>query len=157
MALDCLPNSYVKGELLGKLNSRLESFEKLFERFPDMATKGNRARFAALAETYKAIADVPLCGEDSGQDGTALSQTDEERQTLERRVGTIDEDVEKIKKKRKRTPRNNWIGHCMRSPDKGGLALDMKTCSDQWKTMSAGDKSAYDEPDKPKEATTDDQ
>lgn len=50
-----------------------------------------------------------------------------------------------VSKKRKITPRNAFIGQCMRSPDKGGKGEDMGTCSEEWSTMTEEERSKYRE------------
>jgi len=46
-------------------------------------------------------------------------------------------------KKRKPSSYNKYIGHCMAKRENNGMALDMATCSVNWKKMSEDDKKGY--------------
>lgn len=50
---------------------------------------------------------------------------------------------------RKPSARNNYIGVCMRKEEKGGMGLDMVTCSGNWRDMSANDRAKYDSVEAP--------
>lgn len=105
MALDCEIPAPVKKDIRRLLVARKKKFER-------GAQAGNQfsPAFQAISDQYDAIIqdfkNLNVC---------SISQI---------RKG----------KKRKKTPRNVWIGHCMRKPDNGGLGKDMKTCSDMWKS-----------------------
>lgn len=52
------------------------------------------------------------------------------------KLGIVDEHGQRVKTKRSASPRNEFIGKCMRNPDKGGEGKDMTTCSVEWSEMS---------------------
>jgi hypothetical protein len=49
----------------------------------------------------------------------------------------------KVSKGKKKTERSNFMGNCMRSTEKGGMAKSMKECSDMFKSMPASEKGKY--------------
>ncbi len=51
--------------------------------------------------------------------------------------------VKAVKGKRQKNERTAYMGVCMRGAAKGGMGKDMKSCADDFKTMSATDKKRY--------------
>ena len=90
----------------------------LAEKVKEASENQNEDLVKCLTELSKQISSMPTCVE-------------------------AEQPKKRGRKKRKVTARNVWIGDCMRSAEKGGMAKPMKTCSIDWKGMDDDQKLKY--------------
>jgi hypothetical protein len=98
----------IRQMLKEKLDYEIRKHERLAE---DMGLKRSMEILPKLRALAKVVDDAPMCTEID---------------VLEYRKNIVSEP-------RKKTPRQDFMSLCMRSPTKGGQGKDMSTCSIEWR------------------------
>lgn len=129
------------------MNGRITQFEQLFEKFPELDTKGNRKRYDSLRTTFAQIDKLPICGKEPQEDdGTAYGLTQSEQDVLAARSqqlaseGVDEPSAKKQKKPRKLSAYNLFMSHCMKGEEQfaGQGKSDFSTCVQSWKQNKGG-------------------
>jgi len=119
----------VRKTIRTKVLDELRKLRLMTEKFD--VTRDVHRKIEDLEAFEEQIDDIPSCKDATRPKGCPPCDIQEKSK-------------KRKKSKRKKTARNIFIGDCMRKPENGGRGLEMKVCSDEWKSISSDKKAEYE-------------